>query len=253
MVRRVEWGEVVTDLQSESKWALGVSGPWTFPKERWKHFKSASLHTVKRTIPKRAYFLLAVVVALPVLGWIAYHRLNALAHPAHYFSGDATASTAQGQGGGAGLEGGGRAQHVLTPEEWSRNQTPRLAGVPWSAPMWDGLKPTTTPDLLCAIIEREDGTRDCRCVTEQVTPVDGVDQAVCYKAATQGIYNPYRSQQRQEQERGRQAEAQDAQRPATVPGGWASRPWPGGVGAQVYTPPGEPGSWNPDALAGGSR
>lgn len=69
----------------------------------------------------------------------------------------------------------------------------RVAGIPWSAPLFDkqAVVSNPDPDLYCASMINEDGSKRCTCITEQGTHAD-VPGAVCFKVAEDGVYNPYR-------------------------------------------------------------
>ncbi|MFK2904961.1 hypothetical protein ISP17_13450 [Dyella ginsengisoli] len=207
-------------------------------------YKSAEIHTVKRRIPRFVYIGAITLVLIPLLAWLAVkfmHRTQVVAAGGH-----------ESPTGSAPLSG----KHAtLTRDEWIQQQVPRVAGIPWSAPIYDDRKVQSNPDIYCVAYGGEQGDDKCMCKTEQGTRAE-VPFVMCQQVAHGGIYNPYRSPssaptppQGQARTSGT-ASAQPSQPPAS--GAPSGTSWPAGVGAQTYTPPAAPGSWNPNALAGGT-
>lgn len=238
VTEKTAWESVVMDLQSEGKRDLGITTVWKFPKELFKFYKSATVHTVKRRIPPKFFVLAAVLLILPVLayfGWGVFGKLMHL-HP------PVTAASAT-DGKPVSLSQQSLA-HPQSAEAWEARQTPRVAGIPWSAPMWDGLHVQGTPDLYCIISEREGGTHVCNCYNEQVIPVRVHDQ-VCQVVARHGVYNPYRPPMGQGASGAGERDASAAPPSASVAqanpvtqGGLSSSAAPQTGVPQSYTPPG---------------
>jgi len=65
--------------------------------------------------------------------------------------------------------------------------TPRIEGLPFTAPIYDDLqKPKTVPKMLCVIRE---SSGFCYCKTEQMTTID-ISVDMCHQIVKNGIYNP---------------------------------------------------------------
>lgn len=190
-VQRITWESAHTDVKSLSAVKQAQVKLWRYPKERFHLYKSATMHTVKRRVPKRVFVALGLLLLLPLFGWIGWRSLHHLASmDAVADAASVPAAAASSGQGAATLAARGE---VVTPAQWMHQRLPRVRGVPWSAPMWDDLRATTVPDLLC--VEYESDDRDsvlCSCYTEQATLLPRVPGRVCRQAAEHGVYNPYR-------------------------------------------------------------
>ena len=240
MVQRIVWQSVHTDVQSLAAVGQGQVSSWRFPKKRFELYTSATMHTVKRRIPKRVYVAVAGLFLFPLIAYFGWREVHALGHP-----------TSVGPAAGS-VPAVSVVRSDSSPEttaQWVAARLPRVKGVPWSAPMWDGLKPTTTPDLLCVETQETPDFKRCSCYTEQATPLPGVPDRMCRQAAEHGVYNPYRPQPDSGQGQGVAVSEAHASRdtPARDPSsGIASAGGqPGTVGAQA-----DWSSWQPGASLG---
>lgn len=188
IVERLVWPEVQMELTSKSAAkACERKSKHVFSKQAMESYTSSELHTVKRSIPPFLKVALALLFVVPVLGLIGWRVMAHLGRSESTSASSVHTESSKLSGGFAS----GATDKVVTPEDWQRRMTPRVRGVPWSAPIFDGQAVTTVPDLRCILIEREDHSRDCRCYSEQDTRLD-VDQKECFVAATDGVYNPFR-------------------------------------------------------------
>lgn len=165
---------------------------WKYPRELFGCYRSATLHQVERRVPWLVpVACVGIVAALGVIlaAVLTIGDLDAaeptatepvsahLEEPAPTFA-DAVPVLSQ------------RQNRPLTAEEYVVAHLPRIEGVPWSAPVYDGKDPERMPDVLCMLMEK----RGCRCYTEQMTRLE-VSFNVCRRIAVDGIYNPYRGAQ----------------------------------------------------------
>lgn len=182
---KFRWSEVVEDVQSVSMRARASETVWRYPKDLYRLYKSATLHTVKRKLPWQLIALPLIAVAGALATWWAWGLL---------FGDESTKP---------------KAESVKTPDrpaprraaesekekriqysdelEYAQMHTPRIASLPWSAPVFDDRRPVAEPEVYCVIIEG----KPCRCYTEQVTRYHMEDRN-CRSIAVDGVYNPYR-------------------------------------------------------------
>jgi len=177
----IAWQECQDDPQSEGTRSRGTLTVWRYPHDLFPLYKSATLHTVKRKLPLRVVGLPLLVVALGVLAWWGFSKLGGIKETGT----KAPQGVAAAHGGFA--SGSGTKEPPANAAEYLERATPRVSGMPWSAPLFDDRKPKAEPDIYCVAVEHQ----SCRCYTEQVTPV-GVAQNVCMEIARHGVYNPYR-------------------------------------------------------------
>lgn len=224
-----------------------------YSKEAMAAYKSAELHTVKRRVPKFIYIAGAVLLALPLLGMLGYQAMRHAGSKA----GVADAPASSGGIGPSMSNLSGQQKAPLTREEWVKQMVPRVAGIPWSAPVFDGQKVQAEPDLYCVKFEGDHGEDNCRCLTEQGTHAE-VPHAMCKAYAEGGVYNPYRAPitklpQQAIASQSSAGSVPDAQHP--VPDGAAADPGTSlpsheRATATAYTPP-TYGNWDPNYFGGG--
>lgn len=184
IIERFSWPEVQMEPTSKSAVkAAERKSRHTFSKQAMQCYTSAELHTVKRRIPPFLIFGMCLLVVVPLLAFAGYQIMHHASDPAR-FGGTPAVS------GKAAPAQASSVARPMTAAQWIERQTPRVKGVPWSAPVFDGQQVVTVPDLRCVIIDDEDARR-CHCYSEQDTPVE-VATAECFRAATDGVYNPYR-------------------------------------------------------------
>ncbi|WP_148714029.1 zonular occludens toxin domain-containing protein [Chitinolyticbacter meiyuanensis] len=186
-----EWAQV--KLNCDTSRADAVKTKWGYPKEVFSYYKSAEMHTHKRRIPPRVFFLLLLPFVLAGLIWTATKYLNRLQNPQ-------AAEVAEGQAMPAGYTPQQTA--MAKPElSWIEKQQPRLDGLPHTAPAYDDLaKPQQIPaPQACVTI----GDR-CKCYTNQATPIQ-MDDDLCRNIVANGIFLPHlapdqqQTQQQQQQ------------------------------------------------------
>ncbi|MEM1188115.1 MAG: zonular occludens toxin domain-containing protein [Pseudomonadota bacterium] len=161
-----------------------------FPKEVFDLYRSAEIHTHKPRVPKKLVLLgigVLVVIAL------ALNLANSL----------------QEQGPGQGVEEGVSPSElerltefysgsvvrdpgeVLDQEAYIKSWEPRIANLPHTAPVYDGLTEVKTfPRPNCIYSHR---TAECTCYTQQATPME-VEYEFCRAVVANGWFNPYREE-----------------------------------------------------------
>jgi len=181
VVQRYTWGRCIDDPYSRREQKNAVVDVGTLPSKVFELYKSSQLHTMKRRIPMKVYLLgVAVVVAL-----VACVMVPVMLHRMQKKSTEAVA--------GGSLVKPNAAPHAdavdasLRHTDMAKWMRPRVAGLPWSAPMFDKLEVQAQPRLYC--VESNDDGR-CLCDTEQGTRYD-VPLATCHQIVHGGLYNPF--------------------------------------------------------------
>lgn len=181
-----------------------------YPKEVYEWYKSASLHTGKRKLPKQLWIFLGCVAVIPVLGYFAWQ---------HFMSMGKSATVAVSKPGEAAqvqsVAGGTRApvEKHMTVAEYLESRTPRLADFPHTAPAYDEVtKPVTAPFPAACV---QDDKR-CQCYTQQGTLLRTSGE-VCKQIVKFGYFvdwddGRYKQQQQQSWGRGQQMQ------PVAMPG-----------------------------------
>lgn len=249
LVERWSWPLCQVDPNSTSaKKQVESKTRHTFSPEAMQCYKSAELHTVKRSIPRYLVIGAALLVSIPLLGYASYwamHRAGDKATVAEPSKSPAKASSSTDA-----LSGRDRVD-TLRAQDFAKWMRPRVEGLPWSAPMFDHLEVKATPQLFCVAVD--DGR--CVCHTEQGTRYE-VKADRCREIAANGIYNPF-VEALASSRRPSPASSPATSLPASsAPSGVVDADGDSGSArkdrqiATVYTPP-EYHQWNADAFGGG--
>lgn len=191
--RVITWQGVQEDPNSPTAIARGTESLWFYPSSDFALYKSASLHTVKRRIPKRLLILPVLIVIALGAFWYGYHVLK------DKLGGkDATVVGASGAEAPAASKPrssafGGERVKYRTAEEFLIAMRPRVSAMPWSAPAFDSRSVASKPEVYC--IQSE--ARGCTCYSEQITRLE-VPTMQCLTIARIGIYNPFREPMKSE-------------------------------------------------------
>lgn len=208
-----EWNAVREGCDKPSGRKDSLKKDYKFPKSVYGLYKSAEVHTVKRKIPARVLAIVPLcVAALALLGYVGYRKVYMP------MSGESEESKLMKAKSGAapgqiayGTEGDRRAR-PLTTAEYIQSYQPRIAGLDYTAPVYDELtKPKRVP-VPAACVTFKGG---CNCYTQQGTRLAvGKDQ--CAQIVQTGFFMAFDP----DGERGQQSPQQnhqDSARVAAVP------------------------------------
>ncbi len=156
---------------------------WRYPKHVFDLYTSAEAHTVKTRIPAKVYVLCAIPFVFAALAYAAYSRLNPDAMVERAGGKPATEQAAPGQ----------PVQHSptqnpgpeeLTPAQYYAQYTPRIEGLPHTAPAYDEVtKPTEAPYPAACVAS----AKSCKCYTQQATKLQ-VTESLCRDIASGGFF-----------------------------------------------------------------
>ncbi|CAM4113942.1 hypothetical protein CR156_08670 [Stenotrophomonas lactitubi] len=209
------WGELQENIKSSGKRELAQRTTRLLPSASFGSYKSAEVHTIKAKLPLKLVALPVIVVLAIYLAWSAWSRLDD-APSAHGNAGSAKQSALADAGAAPqGFASVGKAQpRWKSASEYAKDHLPRIATMPWTAPVFDARPTASDPLLVCmssgagldGLGNHVEGS--CTCVTEQGTAYD-ISQPECRTLARRGpVYNPYR--QRSDQQPQQQLQPQVA-------------------------------------------
>lgn len=185
-----EWASVKDNCDKSRSDSIKHS--FGYPKESYKWYKSAELHTHKARIPMKLW----VFGILPlVLGGIAYGMYSwqmgkldkaRAAELAHASSVDSLPFSASAVGGGSpGVR--------EDPYKWFKDQAPRVVGLPHTAPVYDQLlRPVVAPIPSGCVSTKY----RCSCFTSQGTKIPEVSDDLCRGIVENGYFNAYEDRSR---------------------------------------------------------
>lgn len=159
MVSQIKFAVANMNCEKPSSGASGQVSMRAFPKEVYGWYKSASLHTGKRQIPKQVYVLIALAVIIPALFFFAYKAVMSIGtrHDPATVSGAPVDVTVSGSASGARLD---------PPPDYLASYVPRVPGLPHTASRYDDVtKPVEAPYPAACISM---GSK-CKCYTQQGT------------------------------------------------------------------------------------
>jgi zona occludens toxin len=172
------WNEVQTDPRSESAKTAALVTPWAYPKSAYQVYSSAVMHTTKRRLPWRKLALVAMLLIVPLLGWLAFSLLPGQSLHTEEASVSKPDSAQPKQV---------RPVEINSAEQWLARYEPRVSYRPESAPAYDGfMSEAKPPRLFCIDVE----LKGCTCYTEQATVWAGIASATCKRLAKNGLYEP---------------------------------------------------------------
>lgn len=223
-----EWDELKDSCETSGGRADSMRTTQAHPVEVYKWYKSAEVHTVQRSIPKR--LILAVLIPFVVIA-MGYTAAKFMMKRADGKKPEAIATSPQaikqrqpGEPGKAGPE-------KVSAVEYIDLRRPRIAGLAYTAPVYDSVTTVTAAPFPSACAQMGE---KCRCYTEQATILE-MDDKLCKSIVERGFFREFAAS-RQEGERGAQrpvasmtADASPAKSPA-APGPSAVMQVPSSMG-----------------------
>ena len=182
----------IDNVRSDKALAAEDHERWSFPTECYALYKSAEVHTVKRTIKskyKRGMVLAGIAAA--ILGVVMWQVQKIANPPEKQQAGGTTLAPA-----GVGLPAGVKAElpRYASATDYAKAHLPRFASMPWTMPIFDDRAAASDPRLFCMSslpVEGDPGDPSCTCLTEQGTRYE-MSQPECRTVARHGVpYNPY--------------------------------------------------------------
>lgn len=179
-----EWSAVRDNCDKPAARKDSEKSKWLFDKSIYPLYKSAEMHTVKRSIPKRLIFLALVPVA--ILAAVFAVRSLLLKEPAKPVSGQTSALSNQGVANGQGV------QHavfdpVRDAKAYVWSNTARVTGLQLTAPKYDELtKPSRVPVPAACIRS----AKACECYSQQATPL-AVTLDQCMQIVKHGYFEDF--------------------------------------------------------------
>ena len=159
---------------------------WKYPQEVFALYKSAELHTHKRRIPFKVLALLSMPIIIGALIYLAWSRIS----PSNVVPG--ANSGAPGAPGGA-APGARPVSKFLTAVEYVELQAPRVAGLAYTAPVYDGVTAPVVAPYPAACVTM--GER-CACYTQQGTVLD-TGPVICRQVVQRGFFVAWKQPEQQ--------------------------------------------------------
>jgi zona occludens toxin len=184
-----EWYSVKDNCDKKAGRADSNKHHWVFPKSIYEFYKSAEVHTVKRNIPKKIYFLALAPLFIIFVIFYMYKFIDRRAHP------DQNKQTSSGQiipNPSFVRNEGGNAKSsykdaVSDAKQFVFERTPRVNGLAYTSPRYDEL---TKPDAVPVPAACIKSSRGCNCYTQQATPLI-VEKSFCENVVAHGFFEDF--------------------------------------------------------------
>jgi len=236
LVRVMKFNFVNLECEKTGAGERGTIENVGYPKEVYTWYKSAELHTAKRSIPKPVLIVLACAVAAPFLVYGAFKNMSG------HGKDQAKPGTTEKAAPGATAPYQARSssqQPGMTRAEYLQAREPRLKDFPHTAPAYDQVtQPVVAPYPAACIdgIRPKDKTASCECYSQQGTRLTTAADT-CKQIARNGFFIDWKQ------------DSIDAAKPAppvavaaAAPGSAPSQPqqmWVVGSPRQVHIPNGD--------------
>jgi zona occludens toxin len=190
------WSDGVKDYPEKSSVRQSAeSTKWAFAKHLYGLYKSADVHTIKRKIPFRVKLLGGLLVAFAAIAWYVVGFIDKKTHAPEKSSVSSSSPGGVDGSGSQGVAGGFSERRAIDPiadaKEYAFKQTPRVVGLPQTAPKYDELtKPSRVPvPAMCFQIGdvNKGGQLRCKCYTQQGTPM-ALEFNQCVEIAQHGFF-----------------------------------------------------------------
>lgn len=166
---------------------------WAFDKGLYGVYKSAEVHTVRRSIPMRVWALLALPLVLIGAAYAVY-ALTVGRQPKPEPAKEVQIAAAAPAGSPAASPAVDRPpppreefDPVKDAERYIQMNTPRVAGLQYTAPKYDEItRPTSAPVPAMCVQSRD----KCKCWSQQATPLD-VPYNMCIEFARNGYFREF--------------------------------------------------------------
>ncbi len=190
-----EWGEV--HLDCERRRADSSKTVWKFPKDVYKLYKSAEVHTHKVHMPKQVWYLLGCLAVLAFCLAFVYLRTGSrlkTVEPPTAVPGSVVEPPRERNG----LIDAGFSRPAekppMTREEYVASLAPRIAGFPHTSPRYDEVtKPVEAPYPAACVRMAE----KCLCYSQQATLMN-VDAPTCQTIVERGFFIDWEQRERQD-------------------------------------------------------
>lgn len=183
LVRCIEWAAVNPNCEKDGSGKTGTITTIPFPKDVYGWYKSASLHTGKKKIPRQVWVLLCAVAVVIGGGWYGVKKLRETIE-------DPKAPSAKtAPAGGPQSQQPMQRAAPMTAAEYVDARNPRIKDFPHTAPAYDDVTRPTEAPYPAACVQMG---KDCKCYTQQATLLR-VSEPVCLQIVAQGFFMDWKT------------------------------------------------------------
>lgn len=179
LVSEIRFGTPDVKCEEPGASERGTATMVPYRKEVYTWYRSASLHTGKRKIPRQVYVLAAAALLVPALGYMAFSMLPGGTSSKVKPQASASAVAPSSAPAAAAPKAG-----PMSAIEYVASHVPRLPGLPHTAPRYDAVTAPTEAPYPAACVLMADR---CNCYTQQATKLQTPD-ATCRQIVAGGFF-----------------------------------------------------------------
>ena len=181
-----QWDGVKDQCEKPSSRVDSNKSVWGFDKTVFNLYKSAELHTVKRALPKRLIFVLAIPVAVGAAILYMYHFTHKATAPVPASPHDNSAFSS------AGYATNSQTTYLYKSakddaKDYIYKETPRIAELPYSAPKYDKVTEPTIAPFPVGCVKTP---HVCQCYSQQATPIKTTLET-CERIVSDGVFEDF--------------------------------------------------------------
>lgn len=155
-------------------------------------YQSASAHDhIRIRLPWKLFIPVVLLGVVAVLLWFAWSRLSAHSKGEGPTAAVAAAVTGAQAPTAATADSSSGGSHVATVDEYVARFQPRVDGVPWSAPAYDGFEVTDYPRPACYVTQNDLGEEVCKCISQQGSRLQ-IKHLQCLDYVQNGYFDPFK-------------------------------------------------------------
>lgn len=177
LVSVCEWPAVNPNCEKDGSGKTGTVTMQAFPKEVFGWYRSASLHTAKKKIPRMVWVFAACVLLVPVIGWWAISNIMAMGGDTAKTQSEA--KTAQATPGQPVSD-----RTVQTASDYIASRVARIPDFPQTAAAYDEVTRPKVAPYPAACVQMG---KTCKCYSQQATLLQ-VSGATCLQIVKNGYF-----------------------------------------------------------------
>ena len=185
-----EWAGVKESCDKPNGRADSIKHHWVFDKKLYSVYKSAEVHTMKRSIPKRVFVMFLLPLVFVGMGYMAYQYFMGMrSKPSEKPSQQKTSvpSEQAAAASPANQQGKGREPYqdpVADAQKFVYDRTERVQGLAFTAPRYDEVtRPVTAPRPAACLYNKS----KCNCYSQQATLM-AVPDRLCREIVQRGYF-----------------------------------------------------------------
>jgi len=175
-----QWGS--THEITKNNLSAALQKEFKYPADFFDKYQSAEIHTIKKKLPARIYFMFAAPFIAGALLWFAWGKMSSVGKS------ETPAPVVQSQQLQPPGESQPRKAGPLSTAEYLAQYQPRIAGMPWTAPVYDEVTtPVQAPYPVGCIVSGS----SCRCYDQQQARL-AVPEGFCRDFVARGMFVPWK-------------------------------------------------------------